>query len=687
MATTAASFIAALVALAMGFYYYRRVLSAPTSTDRANEVAEAIRAGASAFLNRQYRTIAIVGVPILGIVWLALGPWYAGGFILGALASAAAGFIGMNVSVRANVRVARAAQDGFGPAFGLAFQGGAVTGLMVVGLGLLSLAVIVTVMDACGYHKPDALIGLAFGGSLISVFARLGGGIFTKGADVGADLVGKVEANIPEDDPRNPAVIADNVGDNVGDCAGMAADLFETYCVTAAAVMLLSHIVFPGNMGMFLYPLAVGAAGIVGSLVALPFVRISEPAAGEQPAVMKAMYIGLGIAVGVTLLLLLGIHMNLEIPSVDSLGNAVSGSALWFCAAAGAAVTGVMLWITDVYTGDGSRFVDRIAKASEGGHGTNVISGLAVGMQATVVPVVVIVITILFCHSVAGLYGIGIAAMSMLSLAGIIVSIDAYGPITDNAGGIAQMAELGEDVRNVTDPLDAFGNTTKAVTKGYAIASAGLAAVVLFATYIEDLNRVGGLDVSFDLSNTAVLAGLFIGAMLPFIFASLAMNAVAEAAKSVVDEVRRQFREIPGIMEGTAKPDYRTCVDIVTKAALRQMILPALIPALAPLVVGLLPALFGYGVIGAQALGGMLIGSIVSGVCVALSMTTGGAAWDNAKKYIEMGQYGGKGSEAHKAAVTGDTVGDPYKDTAGPAINPMLKLINIVALLIIPFLS
>ena len=687
MSTTAVAFIASILAIVAGLVLYRRVQSAPASTDRANEVAEAIRSGASAFLNRQYRTVALVGLPILILIEIFLGTWYAAGFVLGAVASAAAGFIGMNVSVRANVRVARAAQDGYGPAFGLAFEGGAVTGLMVVGLGLLSLSVIVFVMHSLNFSDPDALIGLAFGGSLISVFARLGGGIFTKGADVGADLVGKVEANIPEDDPRNPAVIADNVGDNVGDCAGMAADLFETYGVTAAAAMLIAHIIFPGSEAMFLYPLAVGAVGIVGSLVAIPFVRIPEPAAGDQPAVMTAMYRGLGIAVVVMLGLLLGVHSVTDIPYADALGNQITGGGLWFCALAGAVVTGIMLWITDVYTGDGSRFVDRIAQASEGGHGTNVISGLAVGMQATVVPVLVIVAAIVFCNEIAGLYGVGIAAMSMLSLAGIIVSIDAYGPITDNAGGIAEMAELGDAVRDVTDPLDAFGNTTKAVTKGYAIASAGLAAVVLFATYIEDLKRLGGMDVGFDLASPAVLAGLFIGAMLPFIFASLAMNAVAESGKAVVEEVRRQFREIPGIMEGTGKPDYRACVDIVTAHALRQMVAPALIPALAPIIVGLVPRWFGFGEQGAQALGGMLIGSIIAGVCVALSMTTGGAAWDNAKKLIESGGYGGKGSEAHKAAVTGDTVGDPYKDTAGPAINPMLKLINIVALLIIPFLA
>ncbi len=675
-----AALIAAGLALIAGFVLYRRVLSAPDSTPRANEIAAAIRSGAEAFLSRQYRTVTAVGLPILLLIGFFLNWWYAAGFVVGALASALAGFIGMNVSVRANVRVAHAASSGFSPAFDLAFKGGAVTGLMVVGLGLLSLAGIVLVMQAHGYKQPDALIGLAFGGSLISVFARLGGGIFTKGADVGADLVGKVEANIPEDDPRNPAVIADNVGDNVGDCAGMAADLFETYGVTAAAAMLLAHIIFPGEVAMFLYPLAIGAAGIVGSLVALPFVRIAEPAKGEQPAVMGAMYRGLAIATVVMLALVFLLNGLTPIPIQDATGHPVSGDALWICALIGSIVTAMMMWITDVYTGDGSRFVARIAKASEGGHGTNVISGLAVGMQATVVPVVVIVAAILFSHQQAGLYGVGVAAMTMLSLAGIVVAIDAYGPITDNAGGIAEMADLGDAVRDVTDPLDAFGNTTKAVTKGYAIASAGLAAVVLFATFIEDLKRLGGLTVSFDLSETPVLLGLFIGAMVPFIFASFAMNAVSVAGGRVVDEVRRQFREIPGIMEGTGKPDYRTCVDIVTQAALREMVVPALIPVLVPILVAFTPGL------GAAALGGLLIGSIVSGVCVALSMTTGGAAWDNAKKFIERGAYGGKGSDAHKAAITGDTVGDPYKDTAGPAINPMLKLMNVVALLLIPFL-
>jgi K(+)-stimulated pyrophosphate-energized sodium pump len=650
------------------------VLAAPAENARALEIATAIREGAQAFLSRQYRTVLYAGVPILLLIGVLLSWWAAGGFLLGAVASAAAGFVGMHVSVRANVRVAEAANRGFSPAFGLAYRGGAVTGLMVVGLALFALAALILAMKSAGYHDTDALVGLAFGGSLISVFARLGGGIFTKGADVGADLVGKLEANIPEDDPRNPAVIADNVGDNVGDCAGMAADLFETYCVTAVAVMLLASILFEGSMAMFLYPLAIGAVSIVGTLVAIPFVRVGEPPEGQNPPVMRAMYLGLTVAAVVSMGLLLLVHRGLELPA----GADFTHMDLWLCAGAGLLVTFAMMWITDLYTGDGSPFVAQIAKASEGGHATNVISGLAVGMQATGIPVIVIVSAMIGSFYLGGIFGVGVAAMSMLSMAGIVVSIDAYGPITDNAGGIAEMAEMGENVRKVTDPLDAFGNTTKAVTKGYAIASAGLAAVVLFATYMEDL-KVGGITVSFDLSDTMVLAGLFLGAMIPFIFASLAMNAVGVAGGKVVEEVRRQFREIPGIMEGTAKPDYTTCVDIVTQTALRQMVLPALIPVVAPVAVGLL--------LGPGALGGMLIGSIVSGLCVAISMTTGGAAWDNAKKFIEAGALGGKGSSAHMAAVTGDTVGDPYKDTAGPAINPMLKVMNIVAILIIPLLT
>ena len=682
--TIAFAFLAAVVALGFAVWLYASVRSAPATDPRALEISGAIAEGASAFLNRQYRTVGLVGLPITLILLVVFGWWMAGGFLAGAVASAFAGIFGMRVSVQANVRVAEAARQGFRSAFDLAFKGGAVTGLMVVGAGLFVLSLFSQMLlgagfQALGHEKLQALIGLGFGGSLISVFARLGGGIFTKGADVGADLVGKVEANIPEDDPRNPAVIADNVGDNVGDCAGMAADLFETYLVTAVAAMLLAHLLFPESQSMFLYPLAIGAVAIFGSIASLFFVRIDEPAQGERPAVMRAMYTGLGVATAVTLGLLLVVNVLTAIPEQTVAGQVISGGRLWLCAAMGAVVTATMMWVTDVYTGDGSRYVKKIADASVGGHATNIISGLAVGMQATVIPVLVIVAAMLACYGLAGLFGVAVAAMAMLSLAGIVVAIDAYGPITDNAGGIAEMAEMGDQVRQVTDPLDAFGNTTKAVTKGYAIASAGLAAVVLFATYIEDLRRIAGVEEAFDLSGVRVLAGLFVGAMIPFLFASLAMEAVGKAGGKVVEEVRRQFREIPGLMEGSGKPDYRTCVDIVTQSALREMIAPALIPALIPVFVGLL--------FGAQALGGLLIGSIVSGLCVALSMTTGGAAWDNAKKYIESGAHGGKGSEAHKASVTGDTVGDPYKDTAGPAINPMLKLVNIVALIIIPFVA
>jgi len=672
-----AAFLAAGLALFTGFRLYQTVLAAPANSPRALEISGAIRSGAEAFLGRQYRTVAMVGVPIGLVLLIANGFWTTLGFALGALASAAAGFIGMNVSVRANVRVAEAAKSGFGRAFSLAFEGGSVTGLMVVGLGLLAIA---TLTALAGTERTGALVGLAFGGSLISVFARLGGGIFTKGADVGADLVGKVEANIPEDDPRNPAVIADNVGDNVGDCAGMAADLFETFGVTAAAAMLLAHILYPGSLAIFGYPLLVGAVGIVGSVIAIPLVKVAPAPGGGTPNIMGAMYKGLAVATGVSILGIAIVTSFVTLPETSG-AAALTKTGLVLCSAIGGLVTGAMMWITDFYTGSTARSVIKIADASRGGHATNIISGLAVGMQSTVAPVVVIVIAMLACHALAGLFGVAIAAMSMLSLAGIVVAIDAYGPITDNAGGIAEMAEMGEEVRAVTDPLDAVGNTTKAVTKGYAIASAGLAAVVLFATFISDLRTLGGdtfRGISFDLSNTTVLAGLFVGAMIPFVFASLAMEAVGRAGGKVVEEVRRQFREISGLMEGKASADYKTCVDIVTAEALRLMIAPALIPALIPVIVGL--------TLGAQALGGLLIGSIVSGICVAISMTTGGAAWDNAKKYIETGAHGGKGSEPHKAAVTGDTVGDPYKDTAGPAINPMLKLINIVALLLIPFL-
>ncbi len=680
---------AGILAVATALYLFKRVMSSPAEDARAVEISNYIAQGARAFLARQYTTVFKVGVPVclLLIIIPNLG-WQASvGFAVGAIFSALAGFAGMNISVGANVRVAQAAKSGFAPAFGLAFQGGSVTGLLVVGGGILAMAALIMIF---GTDTPGALIGVAFGGSLISVFARLGGGIFTKAADVGADLVGKVEANIPEDDPRNPAVIADNVGDNVGDCAGMAADLFETYAVTMAAVMLLAGFLFEAEalkIDMLLYPLLVGVVGIVGSIVGILAVKVEESQSDEAPNIMGAMYRGMTIAMGVALGLLFVcnfIFLPGDIVTKD--GTAMGEISLLLCVALGFAVTWAMMWITDVYTGDNSRFVAQIAKDSEGGHGTNVISGLAVGMNATGVPVFVIVSALMGSFQLAGLYGVGIAAMGMLSLAGIIVAIDAYGPITDNAGGIAEMAEMGDDVRNITDPLDAVGNTTKAVTKGYAIASAGLAAVVLFATYIQDLQHAG-VEAEFSLADPYVLAGLFLGAAVPFIFASLAMSSVSRAAGSVVAEVRRQFRDIPGIMEGTGKPEYGKCVDIVTQAALKEMVAPALIPALAPVVVMIALIVTGQGSHSAEVVGGLLIGSIACGICMGVSMCTGGAAWDNAKKFIESGAHGGKGSDAHKAAVTGDTVGDPYKDTAGPAINPMLKLLNIVALLIVPFLA
>jgi K(+)-stimulated pyrophosphate-energized sodium pump len=682
--TIALAFLAAVVALGFAVWLYASVRSAPATDLRALEISGAIAEGASAFLNRQYRTVGIVGLPIALVLLVVFGRWMAAGFVFGAVASAFAGVFGMRVSVQANVRVAEAARQGFRSAFDLAFKGGAVTGLMVVGAGLFVLALFVQMMlgsgfEALSHEKLQALIGLGFGGSLISVFARLGGGIFTKGADVGADLVGKVEANIPEDDPRNPAVIADNVGDNVGDCAGMAADLFETYLVTAVAAMLLSHLLFPESQAMFLYPLAIGAVAIFGSIGALFFVRIDEPAQGEQPAVMRAMYTGLGIATAVTLGLLLLVNVFTDIPEQTVAGQAIGGGRLWVCAALGGIVTAAMMWITDVYTGDGSRYVKKIADASVGGHATNIISGLAVGMQATVAPVVVIVAAMLACYGLAGLFGVAVAAMAMLSLAG-------------HRGGDRRLRpdhrqrrrhrRDGRDGRRGA-PRDGPARRLRQHHQGghqglrdrLGGPRRGGAVRHLHRGPAADRRHPGELRPGLG----AGARGLFIGAMIPFLFASLAMEAVGKAGQKVVEEVRRQFREIPGLMEGTGKPDYRTCVDIVTQSALREMIAPALIPAVIPVVVGL--------VFGAQALGGLLIGSIVSGLCVALSMTTGGAAWDNAKKYIEAGAHGGKGSEAHKASVTGDTVGDPYKDTAGPAINPMLKLVNIVALIIIPFLT